>query len=86
VIQHGLAAAGRYLSIHVRVVDRPGALAGLLGLIAELGGNVIDVEHSRVSGALALGEVEVALRLETRGPRHQVEVLEALRASGHDVR
>ena len=85
VIQHGLAAAGRYLSIHVRVVDRPGALAGLLGLIAELGGNVIDVEHSRVSGALGLGEVEVALRLETRGPRHRVEVLEALRASGHDV-
>jgi cysteine synthase/predicted amino acid-binding ACT domain protein len=85
VIQHGLAAAGRYLSIHVRVIDRPGALAGLLGLIAELGGNVIDVEHSRVSGTLGLGEVEVALRLETRGPRHQVEVLEALRASGHDV-
>ncbi|HTK65903.1 MAG TPA: threonine ammonia-lyase [Pseudonocardia sp.] len=85
VIQHGLAAAGRYLSIHVRVVDRPGALAALLGLIAELGGNVIDVEHSRVSGALGIGEVEVALRLETRGPRHRVEVLEALRASGHDV-
>jgi len=85
VIQHGLAAAGRYLSIHVRVVDRPGALAGLLGLIAELGGNVLDVEHSRVSGALGIGEVEVALRLETRGPRHRVEVLEALRAAGHDV-
>lgn len=85
VIQHGLAAAGRYLSIHVRVIDRPGALAGLLGLIAELGGNVIDVEHSRVSGALGLGEAEVALRLETRSPRHQVEVLEALRASGHNV-
>jgi threonine dehydratase len=82
VIQHGLAAAGRYLSIRVRVVDRPGALAELLGLIAELGANVLDVAHSRVSGALALGEVEVQLRLETRGPRHQTEVLEALQASG----
>lgn len=85
VIQHGLAAAGRYLSIQVRVVDRPGALAELLGLIAELGANVLDVSHSRVSGALALGEVEVELRLETRGPRHQIEVLEALQASGHHV-
>jgi threonine dehydratase len=85
VIQHGMAAAGRYLSMRVRLVDRPGALAGLLGLIAELGGNVLDVEHTRTSGALSIGEVEVALRMETRGPRHRVEVLDTLRASGHRV-
>jgi threonine dehydratase len=85
VIQHGLAAAGRYLNARVRVADRPGALAEMLGSIAELGGNVLDVEHSRVSGALAMGEVEVALRLETRGPEHRLEVLEALHASGHLV-
>jgi threonine dehydratase len=85
VIQHGLGAAGRYLSARVRVADRPGALAALLGSIAELGGNIIDVEHSRVAGSLGMGEVEVALRLETRGPEHRNEVLEALRASGHQV-
>ncbi|MBV9313955.1 MAG: threonine ammonia-lyase [Pseudonocardia sp.] len=85
VIQHGLAATGRYLSIRVRLVDRPGVLAEVLGLVAEHGCNVLDVEHSRISGALALGEVEVALRLETRGLRHQAEVLEALEASGHHV-
>jgi len=60
------------------VVDRP-ARWRAVGLIAELGANVLDVAHSRVSGALALGEVEVQLRLETRGPRHQTEVLEAFR-------
>ncbi|MGI8815587.1 MAG: threonine ammonia-lyase, partial [Pseudonocardia sp.] len=74
VIQHGLAAAGRYLSIHIRVVDRPGALAELLGLIAELGGNVLGGEPPRVSGALAAGGVEVALRLTTQGPPHKFEV------------
>lgn len=85
VIQHGLAAAGRYLSANIRVIDRPGALAELLRLIAQLGANVLDVSHSRVSGSLALGEVEVEVHMETRGPRHQVEVLEALAASGHHV-
>lgn len=85
VIQHGLAAAGRYLSANIRVIDRPGALAELLRLVAELGANVLDVSHSRVSGSLALGEVAVELRMETRGPRHQEEVLEALAASGHHV-
>ncbi|MBO0850154.1 MAG: ACT domain-containing protein, partial [Pseudonocardia sp.] len=69
----------------VRLADRPGALAALLSLISELGCNVLDVEHTRISGALALGEADVALRLETRGPRHRVEVLEALRSTGHHV-
>ncbi|WP_028926753.1 threonine ammonia-lyase [Pseudonocardia acaciae] len=85
VIQHGMAAAGRYLSTRVRLVDRPGALANLLTLIGDLGCNVLDVEHTRISGALALGEVDVALRMETRGPRHRVEVIDALRAAGHQV-
>ncbi|HEY1973238.1 MAG TPA: threonine ammonia-lyase [Pseudonocardia sp.] len=85
VIRHGMAAGGRYLSAVVRLVDRPGALAALLTTVGELGCNVLDVEHSRISGALAIGEVDVALKMETRGPRHRVEVLDALRASGHRV-
>jgi threonine dehydratase len=82
VIQHGMAAAGRYLAVRVRLADRPGALAELLTLVGKLGCNVLDVEHTRVSGALALGEVDVALNAETRGPEHRTEVLDALRASG----
>ncbi|WP_214364259.1 threonine ammonia-lyase [Pseudonocardia sp. H11422] len=85
VIQHGMAAASRYLSLRVRVGDRPGALAELLALIGSLGANVLDVEHSRISGALPLGDVDVALSMETRGPEHCAELVEALRAAGHAV-
>jgi threonine dehydratase len=85
VIQHGMAAAARYLSLRVRVGDRPGALAELLTLVGSLGANVLDVAHSRISGALSLGEVEIALALETRGPEHCAEVVDALRAAGHAV-
>jgi threonine dehydratase len=85
VTQHGLAAASRYLSLRVRIADRPGALAGLLALIGSLGANVVDVAHSRVSGALPLGEVDVALSLETRGEKHCTELVEALSAAGHAV-
>src|SRR4029079_1082131 len=66
LIEHGLAAAGRYLRIRVRTVDRPGALASMLGLIAEGGANVLDVEHQRHDPRLRLGEVEVGLAVETR--------------------
>jgi len=85
VIQHGMLAAGRYLSVRVRIADRPGELARLLVLVAELGANVIDVEHSRTTSHLDLGEVEVALTVETRGSEHRVELLAALSAAGHAV-
>ncbi|SHG54956.1 threonine ammonia-lyase [Streptoalloteichus hindustanus] len=85
VIQHGMTAAGRYLALRLRIPDRPGALAELLALVGRLGGNVLDIEHSRVSGLLALGEVEVAMNMETRGPDHRREVVAALREAGHTV-
>ena len=85
VVQHGMLAAGRYLSVRVRIADRPGELARLLVLVAELGANVVDVEHSRTTSHLDLGEVEVALSVETRGAEHRVELLAALGAAGHAV-
>lgn len=85
VIEHGLAVAGRYLSLRVRVGDRPGALARLLALIGSQGANVLDVNHSRVSGALSLGDVDVAITLETQGPDHSRELVAAVRAAGHVV-
>jgi threonine dehydratase len=85
VIQHGMAAAARYLSLRVRMADRPGALAGVLGLMAGHGANVLDVAHTRIAGALTLGDVEVAVTLETRGPEHCTELVEALHAAGHAV-
>jgi threonine dehydratase len=85
VVQHGLAATSRYLSIDVRLADRPGALAALLTEIGSLGANVLDVAHSRVTGTLGVGEVQVSLALETRGAEHCAELLTALRQAGHTV-
>ncbi|MGY1840491.1 MULTISPECIES: threonine ammonia-lyase [unclassified Modestobacter] len=86
VVQHGMAAAGRYLSLRVQVPDRPGSLAALLHELAELAANVLSVEHERTTARLDLGEVEVAVHLETRGPDHATEVLAALTAAGYAPR
>jgi threonine dehydratase len=85
IIQHGMTAGGRYLKLRLRVPDRPGSLASVLSKISDLGANVLDVEHSRISGTLALGEVEVALALETRGPEHCREVAAELQLAGFTV-
>jgi threonine dehydratase len=83
VLRHGMVAAGRYLSFHLRVPDRPGELARLLGLLADSGANVLDVEHLRTGPALHLDEVEVALQLEMRGAEHRETVLSRLRSAGY---
>ncbi len=85
VLRHGLTAAGRYLAFRIRLTDRPGALAALLGRLAELEANVLDVVHERVAARLHLDEVEVLLQLETRGPAHCDEVLGALRRDGYKL-
>jgi threonine dehydratase len=85
VIHHGMAVAARYVELRIRIADRPGALAALLTLIGEQGANVLDIAHSRISGALPLGEVDVAVSLETRGAQHIDDLVRALRAAGHRV-
>ena len=85
VVRHGLVAAGRFLSLQVRIPDRPGELARLLGVLGDSGVNVLDVEHSRTGQGLHVDEVEVSLQLETRGRDHAADVLERLAAASYAV-
>ncbi len=85
LLRHGLRAAGRYLAFRCRVPDRPGALATLLHELAGLGANVLDVWHERVTPRLQVGEVEVLLQVETRGPEHCEEIITELRRSGYTL-
>ncbi len=83
IIRHGMAAAGRYLQFRVRVKDRPGSLAGLLADCAAVDANVLEVEHVRTGSTLHIDEVEIGVRLETKGRPHREAVLEALRGKGY---
>jgi threonine dehydratase len=85
VIRHGLIAAGRFLSMSVRIPDRPGELARLLGVLAEAGANVLDVEHQRTGKELHVDEVQVELQVETRGAEHADAVVAALTSKSYPV-
>jgi threonine dehydratase len=85
VIQHGMAAAGRYLNLTLRIPDRPGGLARLLSELGEVGANVIEVAHARINPDLSLDEVEMHLQLETRGETHAELVLTRLRERGYRI-
>ena len=81
----GETAAGRRIVIGTVVPDRPGALAGLLRVVAERGANVVDVEHLRDGIELHVRETAIKLVLQTRGPAHGREIVDAARAQGFSV-
>ena len=85
VIRHGMAAAGRYHAMRVTIPDVPGGLAGLLQEVSAAGANVLEVVHERNSPSLHVGEVEVVVQLETRGPEHSERLRERLRDGGYRV-
>jgi threonine dehydratase len=85
-IRLGETAAGRRMVLRTVVPDRPGALAGLLRIVAEAGANVVEVEHLREGIDLHLRETEIHLVLQTSGREHSERILDAVKAEGFSVR
>lgn len=84
-IRVGETAAGRRLAFSTVVPDRPGALARLLGSVAEQGANVLDVAHIRDGVDLHVRETGIRLVLQTDGPEHGERILAAVRGHGCPV-
>ncbi|MDE8649886.1 threonine ammonia-lyase [Rhodococcus qingshengii] len=85
VIRHGMSSAGRYLSLRVRMPDRPGEMARLLDDLARCQVNLLDLVHERMALALEPDEVQVALQVETRGERDRDALKGRLRVLGHTL-
>ena len=85
-IRRGETVAGRRMVLSTVVPDRPGALAGLLRVVADHGGNVVDVEHLRDGLEIHVRETAIKVVLQTRGPENNQEILGAARAEGFSVR
>jgi threonine dehydratase len=85
-IRLGETAAGRRMVLSTVVPDRPGALAGLLAVVAEHGGNVVDVEHLRDGIDLHVRETAIKLVLQTRGPDSNRAILDAAREQGFSLK
>jgi len=66
--------------------DRPGGLAALLEVIAELKGNIQSVVHNRISPRIPLGQTGVEILLEVRDAAHIALVREGLTQRGYPVR
>jgi threonine dehydratase len=85
IIERGLVQDGRRAHLRVRVKDRPGALAALTALLAEVGANVQKLDHNRGMADLWVTDAEIDMILETRGRAHVGEIVDRLARAGYEV-
>jgi len=79
VVRAGLTRAGRYLTLRVKVPDRPGELSRVLAVIAAHDGNMVTVFHHREGRAeLGILETEIDLTILARDEAHAEDIVSAL--------
>ena len=86
VLLRGLVRDGRIVRLRLMIGDLPGQLARVAGLIGKAGGNIVEVQHQRLFGAVVAKRTELDVTVETRGRDHARELVEALSAEGFKVR
>ena len=85
VVLRGMIQMGRYLKITTVLKDQPGALQGLIGIIAAHGANIYAIHHERASREIGMSDTEVEIELETHGPQHAADLLDELESAGYEV-
>ena len=82
IVRRGLVEAGRYQHLTVEVSDTPGELALVSRVIADSGGNILEVNHNRDAPHMPVGIAVLDLVLEVNGPEHFLQIIDALSESG----
>ena len=83
VVQNGLIQRDRIFTVSVLLPDKPGQLQKVSGVIAELQGNVIKLEHNQFVNVNRSNAVELRITLEAFGTEHKKQILNALEEGGY---
>lgn len=83
VVQQGLILRDRIFTISVLLPDKPGELSRVSGLLAEMHGNVIRLQHNQFITTNRSDAVELRITLEAYGTQHKYEIIERLKTEGY---
>jgi len=86
ILERGLFKSKRWLRLFITVEDRPGELARASAEIANLGGNILEVQHDRLSTPVLVGYTGLNFLLETRGEEHAIALQKGLGDKGFQIR
>lgn len=85
VITRGLTVQGRLATFTIEVSDEPGTLSRVCNIIADHGGNVLTVNHERLTDASSINSCNIHLELEIRNNAHILDIKKALGEAGFRV-
>jgi threonine dehydratase len=85
VLMRGLVRDSRLVRLRVTMPDISGSLAKVAALIAEGGGNVVEVQHQRVFGTASVKSTEIEFLIETRDREHTDTLVALLEKNGVKV-
>ncbi len=86
VVQQGLIFRDRIFTVSVLLPDKPGELCRVSGIIADVNGNVIKLEHNQFVSINRNAAVELRITLEAFGTEHKRQIMEALEKEGYSPR
>ncbi len=85
ILMRDLARAGRLARLRVSLLDMPGQLVRVATIIADEGGNVIDVGHHRTYSDLPAKMTCMDVTIDTQGQDHLARIIENLQGAGYEV-
>lgn len=86
IINQGLMSRGRIMCFNVELPDKPGQLLKVAQILAENGGNVIELEHNQFKALDRYSnKVVLEVTVETNGQDHIKQILEALEDHNFEV-
>ena len=86
IIRKGLVSSGRIGIFEVTVIDHPGSLFSIAGVLASQRANILDVVHDRLAADIPFGKTRVIFTVEIRGKKHSDDILSSLTALGYEVK
>ena len=83
VVQQGLIMRDRIFTVSILLPDKPGELYRVSGIIADVNGNVIKLEHNQFVSINRNAAVELRITLEAFGSEHKKQIMDALEKEGY---
>ena len=85
MINKGLISRDRIFNFAVSIPDRPGELAKITHIIADVGANIVKLAHNQFKNLSRFRDKEVLITVETNGTDHIQALIDAFAAKGYEV-
>lgn len=86
MINKGLVSRDRIFNFLVSIPDRPGELAKITHIIADVGANIVKLAHNQFKNLSRFRDKEVLITVETNGTDHIQQLVQAFEEKGYAIK